>query len=70
MRRDLWRFPLGAYDNVIVFGVEEMMAPLRRKMEAELKTGSRVVACRFPVPEWTPASTIGEGVDAVWVYDR
>jgi len=70
VRRDLWKFPLSSFDNVVVFGVEEMMPPLKDKMEAELKTGSRVVVCRFPVNEWTPALTIGEGVDTVWVYDR
>jgi len=70
VRRDLWKFPLSSYDNVVVFGVEEMMPPLKEKMEAELKSGARVVACRFPIHDWTPALTIGEGVDTVWVYDR
>ena len=70
VRGDLWKFPLSSYDNVVVFGVEEMMTPLRKKMEAELKTGSRVVVCRFPIEEWKPSSTIGEGVDTVWLYDR
>ena len=70
VRGDLWKFPLTDFDNVVVFGVEEMMAPLSDKMETELKPGTRIVVCRFPVERWKPSSTIGEGVDTVWVYDR
>jgi len=54
VRGDLWKFPLSSYDNVVVFGVEEMMTPLRKKMEAELMTGSRVVVCRFPIDNGNP----------------
>ena len=69
-RKDLWKYNLSSFDNVVIFGVEEMMTPLRLKMEAELKTGSRVVACRFPLRDWNPSSTFGEGIDTVWIYDR
>jgi len=27
-----------------------------------------VVACRFPFPSWTPNTTIGQGIDKVWLY--
>jgi protein-L-isoaspartate O-methyltransferase len=70
VRTDLWKFDLKPFDNVVIFGVDEMMLPLKDKFEKELKLGSRIVACRFPVEEWKPSSTIGEGIDTVWVYDR
>ena len=37
---------MSKYDNVVIFGVEQMMAQLEEKLEKELKDGSTVVACR------------------------
>lgn len=67
-KADLWKTNLGLYDNVVIFGVSQMMGTLGQKMEKELKMGSCVAACRFPVPEWYPVRTVGEGVDTVWLY--
>lgn len=27
-----------------------------------------VIACRFPLPNWTPNELIGSGIDTVWKY--
>ncbi|XP_063231730.1 ATP synthase subunit C lysine N-methyltransferase isoform X2 [Bacillus rossius redtenbacheri] len=71
LRRDLWRLPLGAYRNVVVFGVEEMMPRLQSKLQAELCDDALVIACRFPFPcSWKPTSVIGQGIDTVWVYAK
>ncbi|KAJ8033551.1 Protein N-lysine methyltransferase FAM173B [Holothuria leucospilota] len=67
-KADLWKTNLGLYDNVVIFGVAQMMGTLGQKMEKELKKGSCIAACRFPVPEWYPVRTVGEGVDTVWLY--
>ncbi|XP_071836095.1 ATP synthase subunit C lysine N-methyltransferase-like [Apostichopus japonicus] len=67
-RQDLWKANLHSYDNVVIFGVTQMMETLGGKMEKELKDGCLVAACRFPVPDWTPTRTIGEGIDTVWLY--
>lgn len=67
-RADLWKFSLVPFDNVVVFGVEEMMAPLERKLLHELKPGSWVVACRFPLPTLKADESHGDGIDTVWLY--
>ena len=58
------------YNNVVIFGVEQMMPELEAKLTRELGPGSRVVACRFRFPTWTPVQEIGSGVDTVWTYQR
>ena len=45
-RQDLWKSDMSKYDNVVIFGVEQMMVQLEEKLEKELKGGSTVVACR------------------------
>ena len=67
-RADLWKSDMGKYDNVVIFGVEQMMPALEAKLARELSTSSRVVACRFPFPSWRPESELGAGVDRVWIY--
>ncbi|XP_036166338.1 ATP synthase subunit C lysine N-methyltransferase isoform X4 [Myotis myotis] len=57
------------YSNVVIFGVPQMMLQLEKKLELELESDARVIACRFPFPHWTPAQVTGEGIDTVWVYD-
>jgi len=69
-REDLWRADMSRYDNVVIFGVEQMMEQLEEKLEQEMKEGGVVVACRFKFPTWTPVAEVGEGVDTVWRYER
>uniref|UniRef100_A0A8C4PYL1 ATP synthase subunit C lysine N-methyltransferase n=1 Tax=Eptatretus burgeri TaxID=7764 RepID=A0A8C4PYL1_EPTBU len=66
---DLWKVNFAEYDNIIIFGVPQMMKDLARKLEGELKSDTRVVACRFPFPTWTAKWTVGESGDAAWAYD-
>jgi len=68
VRADLWKHSLSKYDRVVVFGVEQMMPELRRKMAAEMRNDALIVACRFQLPGWTPMTEIGSGVDTVWAY--
>lgn len=44
------------------------MPELENKCKQELKEGSVVIACRFPLPNTQSEDTIGEGVDTVWKY--
>lgn len=67
-RADLWKFSLAPFDNVVVFGVQEMMTPLEEKLSQELGRGACVVACRFPLPTLVPQFVEGSGIDTVWVY--
>ncbi|XP_033023707.1 adenine nucleotide translocase lysine N-methyltransferase isoform X2 [Lacerta agilis] len=42
---------------------------LERKLLVELPDEARVVAGRFPFPNWTPTSMAGEGLNRAWAYD-
>ncbi|KAK0180767.1 hypothetical protein PV327_003117 [Microctonus hyperodae] len=67
-QQDLWNINLNKYDNVILFGVEQMMPQIEQKFIAELKDNCTIVVCRFPLPTMTPIKIIGNGVDKVWIY--
>ncbi|KAK7873255.1 hypothetical protein R5R35_011329 [Gryllus longicercus] len=66
---DLWKFNVSPYNNVIIFGVEEMMSELEEKLFQELDNGAAVIACRFPLPSKTPVFTCGMGIDTIWLYE-
>ncbi|KAF7995962.1 hypothetical protein HCN44_007929 [Aphidius gifuensis] len=68
IRKDLWKENLNVYDNVIIFGVEQMMEELERKFISELKDDCTVIVCRFPLPNLTPIKIVGHGIDSVWIY--
>ncbi|KPI98796.1 Protein FAM173B [Papilio xuthus] len=67
-RKDLWTFNLKPYQNIVIFGVEQMMTEFESKLLREVNNDTVVVACRFPLPNMTPIETIGHGVDTVWKY--
>lgn len=45
------------------------MPELEILFEKSLSPTSHVIACRFPLPNWKPILTLGEGIDTVWVYE-
>ncbi|XP_045771130.1 ATP synthase subunit C lysine N-methyltransferase [Maniola jurtina] len=67
-RENLWTFDLMPYNNIVIFGVEQMMKDFEKKLLLEVKDDTVVVACRFPLPSMRPVETIGHGVDTVWKY--
>ncbi|XP_011299873.1 protein FAM173B [Fopius arisanus] len=69
-RRDLLKFDLTSYNNVIIFGVPQMMEEIEQKFMTELKDNSTIIACRFPLPNLKPVQIVGQGVDTVWIYKR
>jgi len=47
-----------------------MMTKLEEKFDKELKKGSTVIACRFPLPTKSPTRVLSDGdVDSVWIYE-
>jgi len=46
------------------------MAPLGEKLKKELASNSEIIACRFPLPDWTPLKSVGAGVDTTWLYQK
>jgi len=69
-RRDLWKVDYKNYDNIVIFGVADMMDELSVKLEEDMKENSRVIACRFEIPRWTPVEEIQDGVDSAWLYTK
>ncbi|XP_016147010.1 protein FAM173B-like isoform X3 [Sinocyclocheilus grahami] len=69
INQDFWKTDLSKYNNVTVFLAPGVMEVLGRKLEKELPDEARVIACRFPFPDWTPTATEGEGQDQTWAYD-
>ncbi|XP_017578875.1 ATP synthase subunit C lysine N-methyltransferase isoform X2 [Pygocentrus nattereri] len=45
------------------------MEVLGRKLEEELGDDARVIACRFPFPDWAATASEGQGLDQSWAYD-
>ncbi len=66
--QDLWKADLARFDDVVIFGVAEMMGELHGKLARELQPHARVVVCRFPLRGAEPLVTYGEGIETVWVY--
>ncbi|XP_047511949.1 ATP synthase subunit C lysine N-methyltransferase [Pieris napi] len=67
-KKNLWSFELKPYNNIVIFGVEQMMQEFEKKVTQEVNNGTVIVACRFPLPNMVPIETIGHGVDTVWKY--
>ncbi|XP_078033516.1 ATP synthase subunit C lysine N-methyltransferase [Augochlora pura] len=68
IRRNLWTYNLNNYNNIVLFGVGQMMQEIEEKFLMELQEDCTIVACRFPLPNMRAIKVIGEGVDTVWVY--
>lgn len=69
-RQDIWKTDLTKFENIIIFGVDEMMPQLEEKLKNELNSGCCVIACRYPLPTWKKSTTIDSGIDAVWLYEK
>lgn len=55
--------------SLIIFLLAQM-EELERKLLREVSgNDSRIIVCRFPLPNATALTIIGGGVDTVWVYD-
>lgn len=67
-RCDLWKVKLHSFNNIVIFGVDQMMPLLEEKLAEEMRKDCCVIACRFPLPHWTAQQIIGSGIDTVWVY--
>ncbi|XP_045210457.2 ATP synthase subunit C lysine N-methyltransferase-like [Mercenaria mercenaria] len=67
-KQDLWKTDMSKYENIVVFGVDTLMIGLEKKFDQEITDTCRIVASRFPLPNWQPVKIIGEGLDTVWIY--
>ncbi|XP_012684006.1 ATP synthase subunit C lysine N-methyltransferase isoform X3 [Clupea harengus] len=67
--RDFWKTDLSDYNNVTAFLAPGVMDVLGEKLLKELPDEARVIACRFPFPDWPCSASEGQGLDQVWAYD-
>ena len=44
------------------------MTDLESKLNSEVKPDCTIIACRFAFPNWKEKTTLGQGIDSVWVY--
>ncbi|XP_067468526.1 adenine nucleotide translocase lysine N-methyltransferase isoform X2 [Thunnus thynnus] len=69
VKKDFWKTDLSKYNNVTAFLAPGVMEALGEKLMKELPDDARVVACRFPFPDWPHQSSAGSGLDQTWAYD-
>ncbi|XP_048351283.1 adenine nucleotide translocase lysine N-methyltransferase-like isoform X1 [Sphaerodactylus townsendi] len=69
LREDLWKVNLSDCTNVTVFLAPSVLQLLERKLLTELPDEARVVAGRFPLPNWMPTHMTGHGLNRAWAYD-
>jgi cyclopropane fatty-acyl-phospholipid synthase-like methyltransferase len=50
--KDLWKKDLSIYDVVTLYGNFPMMGRLEKKLQTELRPGSKVVSNHFQFPNW------------------
>jgi precorrin-6B methylase 2 len=62
--KSFWRTDLSRFDAVFVFGISRIMNGLRKKMEQELRPGTKVASNLFSFHGWIPAAKR----DGVYLY--
>ncbi|XP_044052247.1 adenine nucleotide translocase lysine N-methyltransferase [Siniperca chuatsi] len=69
VKKDFWKTDLSTYNNVTAFLAPGVMELLGEKLLKELPDDARVIACRFPFPNWPQQSSVGSGLDQTFAYD-
>nr|XP_020449513.1 protein FAM173A-like isoform X2 [Monopterus albus] len=69
VKKDFWKTDLSAYNNVTAFLAPGVMAVLGEKLLKELPDNARVIACRFPFPNWPHQLSAGFGLYQTFAYD-
>ncbi len=65
-----WSINLGEADVVFCYLFPDVLKRLVRKLEGELRPGTRVVSCNFSLPGWQPHEVLrpGSSRDPIYVY--
>jgi SAM-dependent methyltransferase len=58
--KSFWRVDLAPYNVVFVYGIPYIMDGLRRKLERELRPGTKVISNAFLFPGWFPSAKEGK----------
>lgn len=57
-RRNFWKMNLSNADVVFCYLFPDVMASLAEKLAAELRPGTRVISCNFPLPGWSHTAVV------------
>ena len=64
--KNFWNVNFAPYDVITVFGITQIMPKLEKKLQRELRPGSRVISSIFRFPNWKEVQTEGN----LHVYER
>jgi precorrin-6B methylase 2 len=64
--KSFWRADLTPFDAIFVYGTSRIMNDLRKKLERELRSGTKVLSNVFSFHGWTPIAKR----DGVYLYKR
>ncbi len=70
--KNFWKVDLSHADVVFCYLFPDVMERLAKKLEAELRPGSKVVSSNFPLPRWRPFQVLhphsGRHRDPIYIY--
>ena len=70
--QNFWEVDLSHADVVFCYLFPDVMERLAKKLEAELRPGSKVVSSNFPLPRWRPFRVLhphsGRHQDPIYIY--
>ena len=52
-----WRADFSKFDTIIVYGIPYIMRDLQKKLERELRPGTKIISNAFQFPGWKPVAT-------------
>jgi SAM-dependent methyltransferase len=55
---NFWKADLSGADVLFCYLFPDVMKRVAEKLQAELRPGTRVVSCNFPLPDWTPVEVL------------
>lgn len=64
--KNFWKADFSAYDVVVLFGIDYIMARLEKKLDRELPPHAVVISYLFPFPTWEPSRHDG----GILVYNK
>lgn len=59
IKGNFWKHDLSGYDVVFIYGINYIMGRFEKKLQRELKPGSRVISAYFQFPHWKPVKEDG-----------
>lgn len=55
--KNFWNANLSQYDVIVLYGIRHIMPRLEKKLQRELKPGTRVISVYFTFPTWQASNT-------------